>query len=270
MPRAQGGGGKAAAAEQRRLRQYCLAQGIFSVDLSSSPYDWRQLLKCLPEDKSRALVGPGVVEFSFRLLQGVKDHNYVKIDSGEKHVFEICGADGARWHLHFHKHGSLDKPFLFASPNLATGSTSSAAQPADQLNLPCTVDDILNLAKHPGTPVGRMEAAMAMDVLLEHYLPSSSTSGAVDITSTNVFPWHQWLRNIVRNREIVGPGIVKVYAFREAATADAEMAFLHPDGSATFVNPESRKKTFRLESGSTQLHQAPVATDSWLQLRTQS
>ena len=136
----------------------------------------------------------------------------------------------------------------------------------DQLNLPCTFDDILNLAQHPGTPVGRTEAAMAMDVLLQHYLPSSSTSGAVDITSTNVFPWHQWLRNIVRNREIVGPGIAKVYAYRAAATADAEMAFLHPDGSATYVN--SRSKMIRLESGSTKLHQAPVATESWLQVRT--
>jgi hypothetical protein len=54
------------------------------------------------------MIGTGIVSFKFRLLQGERDHNYIKKDSGEKHVFEITTLDGSRWQLHYHKNGKQD------------------------------------------------------------------------------------------------------------------------------------------------------------------
>ena len=95
----------------------------------------------MPAAKSKPLVGAGVVKFSFRLLQQVRDHNYIKIDSGERHIFEIVCADSERWQLHFHKNGSMDNPVRIPPPStllqaVLTGqpmnnTLGSAAQPAD-------------------------------------------------------------------------------------------------------------------------------------------
>ena len=132
----KGCGGKAACQEQRRLREYCFAHGLWDVDLSNSEYDWKNLLKGMPASKSKGLVGAGIVKFSFRLLRNVRDHNYCKFDSGEMHVFEIECIDGERWQLHFHKNGNLDNPFRIAPPSSMPQavqhgqSACSAARPA--------------------------------------------------------------------------------------------------------------------------------------------
>ena len=96
----------------------------------------------MPEAKSRLLVGPGVVKFSFRLLQNARDPNYCKIDSGERHVFEIVSADGTRWQLHYHKNGSMDKPVHIPPPSSMSNAVlhgqhtnntlGSAARPVDE------------------------------------------------------------------------------------------------------------------------------------------
>ena len=82
------------------------------------------------------LIGDGVVRFIFRLLRDVKDHNVVKKDSGERHVFEIMCANGDRRQLHFHKSERMGDPtLLFNSttppPPINTGS--SAAQLAEHI-----------------------------------------------------------------------------------------------------------------------------------------
>ena len=84
MRSAKGCGGKAACQEQRRLRKHCFDHGHWDVDLSKGEYDWKQLLKALPSSIGKELVGAGIVKFSFRLLRNVRDHNYCKVDSGEK------------------------------------------------------------------------------------------------------------------------------------------------------------------------------------------
>ena len=89
-----GQGGTAACTEQRRLRALCLEQGIYEIDISHGDYDWRQPLKSLPERKAQMLIGDGVVRFIFRLLRDVMDHNYVKKDPGERHVFQVICAIG--------------------------------------------------------------------------------------------------------------------------------------------------------------------------------
>jgi hypothetical protein len=63
------------------------------------------------------LVGTGVANFSFRLLQNVMDHNYVKSDSGERHIFEIECVDCERWQLHVHKNGRMDNPNRIPPPS---------------------------------------------------------------------------------------------------------------------------------------------------------
>ena len=79
-----GTGGVTACQKQRSLRQFCFANEVYEVDLSDEDYDWRGLIRCMPADQARALVGDGIVGVKFRLLQNVVDHNYLKKDSGEK------------------------------------------------------------------------------------------------------------------------------------------------------------------------------------------
>ena len=77
------------------------------------------------------LIGDGVVRFSFRLLRDVMDHNYVKKDSGERHVFEIMCANGDRRQLHFHKSGRMEEPTLLfntTTPPPPINTRCSAAQ----------------------------------------------------------------------------------------------------------------------------------------------
>ena len=116
MRKRAGRGGKGACVKQRQLRVFCFENNIRRVDLSNSDYDWRLLLKTIPSLRTKAVIGPGVVSFMFRLLDDI-DWNYRghaitryyrkhPEDMGERHVFEMSCANGDRWHLHFHKGGS--------------------------------------------------------------------------------------------------------------------------------------------------------------------
>jgi hypothetical protein len=121
MRKRAGRGGKGACRKQRQLRVFCFENNIREVDLSSSDYNWRLLLKTMPCLNRQTVIGPGVVKFAFRLLDET-DWNYVAMiancpwfgptshaqDMGERHVFEISCANGHQWHVHFHKGGSCD------------------------------------------------------------------------------------------------------------------------------------------------------------------
>ena len=251
MTAGKGGGGKAANAEQKRLRAHCFDNGLWEVDLSNSTYDWKQLLKAMPQAKSQPLVGAGVVKFSFRLLQNVRDHNYIKIDSGERHVFEIVCADGERWQLHFHKNGTMDNPVRIPPQAVLHGlsmntTSDSAARPVHEEGPIWSFRDILDSPSQENLPVGRNEVRMALATILQSY-SAQQAPFAVDITATTVFPWHRWLRNVVYNQELIGSGIVKVFAHvPSAVTSDtvevmeAEIVFCHPDGTYTCAKPGKR------------------------------
>jgi hypothetical protein len=268
-------GGNAAWKEQQQLRRYCLEQDLWEVDLSRSSYDWRQLLKSMPPAKSCGLVGPGVIKFSFRLLRNVVDHNYIKRDSGERHVFEIWCADDVRWHLHFHKNGSMDNP-VYVPLTLASAAQpahmASVAQPAVELHPLWTFDDIMSATAHASPAVGKNEVSMALDVFLNFYCRTGAGAvGAVDITSQEAFPWARWLRNVVTNREIIGDGIVRVFAFRETTDSAAEIVFCHPNDTCTHVQPRKRIQCERKgcwRSEPVFMH-AIVASESWMRLRVQ-
>ena len=280
MAGSQGCGGKAANAEQKRFRAQCFANGLWEIDLSSSTYDWRQLLKAMPAAKSKPLVGAGVVKFSFRLLQQVRDHNYIKIDSGERHIFEILCADSERWQLHFHKNGSMDNPVRIPPPSsllqaVLTGqpmnnTLGSAAPPAHEEGSIWRLHDILDSTSHDNLPIGRNEVHMALTTILQSYSPQEFPF-AVDITATIAFPWHRWLRNVVSNRELIGSGVVKVFALCQTLTLEAEIVFCHPDDTYTCAKPGKRLEYQQLNGWrySPTFVQAPVETASWLQTRAQ-
>ena len=281
MTRSKGCGGKAANVEQKSLRAHCFANGLWEIDLSDSTYDWRQLLKSMPEAKSRLLLGAGVVKFSFRLLQNVRDPNYIKIDSGERHIFEIVCADGERWQLHFHKNGSMDNPVrippassmpqavLHGQP--MNNTLCSAARPAHEKGRTWHLHDILDSTCQDNLPVGRHEVHMALTSILQSHSPQESPF-AVDITATTAFPWHRWLRNVVPNRELVGSGIVKVFALCQTSILEAQIVFCHPDDTYTRAKPGKRLEYERLNGwrDCATFAQAPVETASWMQTRAHS
>ena len=95
--------------KMQECRLYCFRHGLWELDLTeSNEFPWQYVLRALPLDLGLAMIGPGIVTFKFRLLQGERDHNYIKKDSGERHVFEITAIDGSRWQLHYHKNGRQD------------------------------------------------------------------------------------------------------------------------------------------------------------------
>ena len=138
------------------------------VDVASSFFNWKAMLKSLPT--ARAIIGCGVTAFNFRLLPGVMDHNYVKVDSGERHVFEVVRADGSTVLLHFHKNGKCDPPEVVPPEDMAPSGAATSehagvaytCQPAVQYR------DIVRLVA-PGdksAPLGRSETSIALQSLL--------------------------------------------------------------------------------------------------------
>ena len=190
MPNRPGFGGRAACRKQRELREVCLQVGAKRIDLSNDDWPWRQVLKAQNTSVAQDLIGPGVTAFSFRLLEHVRDNNYVRHgDTGERHVFELVRSDGSFYHLHFHKNGHMDTPVKSgASPDIADMiRTGGAAQPA---HAPQSGG-----ASQPATqayPLGKHEAHLALQRLLEQ-----QTKRWVDVTDERQFHWNRFLRTQV-------------------------------------------------------------------------
>ena len=105
MRRVQGIGGKDACQTQRELRTQLLSTKTFERDLTHDAWNWRLVLKALNSNQQQVIIGPGITKFAFCLLQHVMDHNYRKVDQGQKHVFEVTRVVGSTVHLYFHANG---------------------------------------------------------------------------------------------------------------------------------------------------------------------
>jgi hypothetical protein len=107
-------GGGQACVKMKELRSSALAVGVWTVDLTHGAWPWQQLLCAASLANQKLIVGPGITSFTFSLIRYSLDANYrhVKNDSGERHVFEIYRADGTRCHLHYHKSGRMDTPYV--------------------------------------------------------------------------------------------------------------------------------------------------------------
>ena len=284
-------GGKAANQKQTQLRSELLAAGTWEVDLSNSTFDWRAMLKSMPTGP--AIIGDGVTECTFRRLQNERDHNYIKIDSGERHVFELTRIDGSVVRLHFHKNGKCDPHVPERSKRMNTGAaepgassgSSASAWPADSsqqsLRPPATYEDIINAstATEKAPPLGRNEARMALDALLQAKVADGYPI-AIGIIDEVAFPWKRFLRNIVRNKGIIGEGVSRAYVvgvteppLMNIASGPYKIAaFLlgRADSSYVLLRPELRQT--REEYGPN-WHSLPVLGDavrigtSWMRLR---
>ena len=275
MPSIKGFGGKAACVEQKRLREHCFANNLWEYDLTdTSTYQWPQLLKGMSEAQGMELVGSGVVKFCFRLLQNVRDHNYRKNDSGQRHVFEIVCTDGRRWQLHYHKNGRMDKPILIPTTLALHSHNTNNASGEEGHTWHC--QDILHNAFIDNLPVGRNETSTAMAIILRSHSPQEFPF-AVDITATSAFPWQRWLRNVspLQSSEIVGIGIVKVFAFCFTAIPDtqqsqkAQIVFCHPDDTYTLAKPGNKLEYQQLAGwrDCPPFKKAPVHTTSWMEIQ---
>ena len=117
---------------------------------------------------------------------------------------------------HGQSEGSAARPAPLSSMPQAVQhgqSGCSAARPAQSSGGDFTwhLPNILKGKAEYSEPVGRNEISMALATILQSYSPQEFPF-AVDITDTFAFPWHRWLQNVVENQELIGCGIVKVYA----------------------------------------------------------
>ena len=225
MRPAQGVGGRLACCKQRELRQACIEGGLWEIDVTQTWPQWRQVLRALPENLQRMIIGEGITLVKFRLLEGSRDPNYFKKDSGETHVFEIRRVDTSAVHLHYHKNGSLDNPVHFDPIVTPQNANSGASQPT----LPV-------IARSPSqTIIGRREAVMALTTCF------GNGAGAVDITDAQAFDWKRFLANTVEHREIAALDLEKVFALREADSGLPQLAFCTTTGTRwTILDPTEK------------------------------
>ena len=73
-----GMGGKVACAKQRELRQVCLQNEVFEIDVTETWPQWRAVLRALPPLQHQLKIGDGIARVKFRLLKGVRDSNYAR------------------------------------------------------------------------------------------------------------------------------------------------------------------------------------------------
>ena len=210
MKPVQGMGGKAACAKQRQLRQECLQNGLFEIDITETWPSWRAVLRALPPTTQQLIIADGIAQVKFRLLQGVHA-------SGERHVFEIRRVDTSAVHLHYHKNGSLDDPVLFDAgqwpselrvPQNANTGASQPTAPDIQLNPSQAV-------------IGRREAVLALNLLLNQH----------------GFDWRRFVQNTMEHLEIAAFELEKVFALRTADSGSPKLAFCTTRTGWKILNP---------------------------------
>lgn len=278
-PLVPGHGGKSACKKQRELRTWCLAQHpvVYDVDLTKI-WPWQDLLRSLaPALLESILDNSSVVSFTFRLLRHTADHNYLRVDPGEKHVFELRRADGVAMQMHFHKKGNMDAPTVIM-PSVSRPSAppdvlhSSAAQPASEHRplLWSEFQNNLSRINDHRNKIGKNEMQMALAAIMTTYFDTDP--GAVSITSGEAFDWRSWLTTTHWNREIVGSGIAMALAVRTAQHETPQLAFVRTDDSYVLFSPAARHplETFPHWSRSpwSRLPTASAST-AWMQLRVQ-
>ena len=221
----KGMGGKVAAAKQRELRQVCLQNGVFEIDVTETWPQWRPVLRALPAGLQERIIWHGIARVTFRLLKGVRDANYAKKDSGERHVFEILRVDTSAVHLHYHKSGRLDGPVYVAPTVMPQNANSDASQPF--------------IAPSPSQPIiGRREAVLALNLLLNQYW--NNGAGAVDITDGNGFDWRRFVQNTMEHLEITAMELEKVFALRRADSGSPQLAFCTTGTTWKIMDPTQK------------------------------
>ena len=264
-------GGIAACQKQRALRSQCLSEGIFDIDLTNDDWQWPNVLKSLPDGVQKQIVGLGIACFSFRLLEGVLDHNYSRVDSGEKHVFEVVRVDGSRCHLHFHKNGDMDPPVHFFTPQVPMTTNSSVPPPTalsttSQRQTPVYGATEIYESSMVTQPIGKNEAHSAC----YHLLVGMPADTRIDITNEVGFHWKRFLRTQPVGRDIMGAGIYTVYAIRFEDTP--ALAFCCVEGVTRIFTPSRRRsvppfKEMRTNTFEDNYPTVSTTSINWMRLR---
>ena len=252
-----GFGGKAANRKQRSMREELLPRGIYDYDLTNDDWNWKQILKALPPNVQRNVVGAGIVRFSFRLLQNEMDPNYRgKIDSGERHVFQIDRADGSAVHLHFHKNGKMDAPKILEGA-CDSGAIPPAATFKQEHLLPPNTKTTL---------IGRNEAHISFLNIMGH----SKKIGALDVTDEVGFAWTRFLQNQFQKHEMIGPGIVKALVARFQCDDDPSLVLCRSDDRYVVITPASNSKRLCIYDAwraHPMFKNVAAATTPWMQIK---
>ena len=228
MQPVKGMGVKAASVKQRELRQVCLENEVFEIDVTETWPEWRAVLRALPKNMQQLIVGHGIARVKFRLLEGVRDANWAKKDSGERRVFEIVRTDSSKMHLHYHKNGRLDDPVLIDPIGMPQNANSGASE----LTVPFT-------APSPSQPlIGRREAVLALTVLLNACC--NNGAGAVDITDGYAFDWKRFLANTMEHLEISAMDLEKVFALRTADSGSPKLALCTTGTTWEMLDPTQK------------------------------
>jgi hypothetical protein len=255
-----GAGGKMACRKQRELRetlmQKSVQERVYEHNLTHDQWPWRDVLRALPREMRLLLTGPGITKFSFRLLRGQLDPNYRNQDSGERHVFEIQHADGARYHLHFHKNGSMDDPTLVSSAGDVGGATQparGATQPAhgelwchqlytatyNVASYPPVATADMFTPNPPSPPIGRKEAVLACSTMLRNC--AGMDICAIDITDEVAFDWRRWIINIAEARQTLAVNVVKVFIIRWERDGPPCITMCREDSTYVCIWPQTHQ-----------------------------
>ena len=117
---------------------------------------------------------------------------------------------------------------------------------------------------------------------LQFCLGSMRERGAADISDTVVFDWRRWLVNRSQGRDLVGTGVVRVFACRWEWTDPPLIAVCRIDGTYATLDPhrqnyptsEGRHSRTVQEADHPwqtvpMFQAAPRVDQSWMQLREQ-
>jgi hypothetical protein len=274
MALTHGMGGKAANRKQKELRALLLAtDDVREMDLTESNFNWKAVLKSLSTPVAMDIVGTGVCKFAFRVLPDTRDHNYIKKDSGERHVFEVVRTDGSAVHLHYHKSGKCDQPESFNRVPVEIGAAEPDRVGANAIRArPATFDEIVRSGVQAGDnlPMGRTEVTTAIQTLLQVTRQGVHIE-AVNITDGIALSWQRFLRNCVQNREIIRNGISAAYVVQTPHDGP-QFVFCHPDSNYTRISIRGTDTRMEHSEGSRwqdlAMLQRPVYFNkSWMQIR---
>ena len=261
--------GQVAWAKQRELRKQLLthrtdSQRKYEYDLTHDGFNWQAVIRSLKPDVHKLLSGTGIIKFSFKLLSGVIDTNYVHYDAGYRHVFEIERKDGTCYHLHFHRNCTCDSPLLIKSAAAVndSGDTLHVSEPKQKFNINYDRDTLSKIESSWEIPtISKNETLMALSLMLEACTPWGDI--AIDITDGESFNWRRWMTK-ERSLEVTGTGIVKVFVVRRSAGNAIQIACCRTDKTFTITTVPRNKNKYSTSQSQNHWTSEPIFSSPWI------
>ena len=256
-------------AKQRELRKQLLthrtdSQRKYEYDLTHDGFNWQAVIRSLKPDVQKLLSGTGIIKFSFKLLSGVIDTNYVHCDAGYRHVFEIERKDGSCYHLHFHKNCTCDSPVWIQSAAAVndSGDTLHVSEPKQRFNINYDRDTLSKIESSWEIPtISKNETLMALSLMLGACTPWGDI--AIDITDGESFNWRRWMTK-ERSSEVTWTGIVKVFVVRRSADNAIQIACCRTDKTFTTTTVPRNKNKYSTSQSQNHWTSEPIFSSPWI------